>query len=174
MIDIIHKELDELREIYLLANTPGQIYRWFRESKILSDLAVKENEQELIEQYTARSNKEERTIDDVVIAYAILVVISFFEYGEGKLLLEKLDLSKLQWAEDLKRIYFQAVIPTIYIIESGKATRLEDIALPKGIKTEYFASSGKALLEIERKDINPNSVSFELVDVKNNKRGEEE
>lgn len=174
MIDIINKEIDKLREIYLLANTPGQIYKWFMESKILSDLAVKENERELLEQYTVRTEKEERTIDDVVIAYAILVVISFFEYKEGKLLFEKLNLSKLQWGEDLKRMYFQNVSPTIYLTASSKGTKLENIYLPDEIKTDYLTSRSKALLGSKGKDVNSNSVSYELIDVNNNKGDEKE
>lgn len=172
MIDIINKEIDRLREIYLLANAPGQIYKWFRESELLSELAVKGNEEELLEQYKVRTEKEGKTIDDVVIAYAILVVISFFEYKEGKLLFEKLNLPKLQWGEDLKSIYFQHVRPTIYLTASGKGTKLEDIYMPDEIKTGYLTSSSKALVESESRDGNSSNVSYELVDVDNNKGDE--
>jgi len=91
---IIGGEMDSLREIFLLANSGRQVYQGFRQSKVLSDLAVREKEEALVDEYRVRTEKEGRSIDDVVVAYAILVIGSFFEYKEGRALFQQLDLEK--------------------------------------------------------------------------------
>jgi len=161
MITMTDKEIDRLREIFLLANSGSQVYRGFRQRKVLSDLAVRENNKGLVNEYRVRTEKKDRSIDDVVVAYAILVVASFFEYNEGRALFQQLDLSKLQWGEEVKRLYLEGV-PTIYLATSGKATRLEYGYASSQIDTSYNTIGGKARLEGGRESLSSDSSSSEI------------
>lgn len=117
MIDI---DISLLEERYLLANTAVQIYKSFRENRALYDLAKEENKNELIEEFKRRTDKEERKIDDVVVAYAILVIATFYEYSEGREIFRKLDMSKLKWGRELEDIYGREARATIYTTGYGK------------------------------------------------------
>jgi hypothetical protein len=167
MMTTIGKEMDSLREILLQANSGSQVYRGFRQSKVLSDLAVRENERVLVDEYRVRTEKEDRSIDDVVIAYAILVIASFFEYEERRALFQQLNLSRLQWGEELKRLYLEE-IPTIYLATGGKATRLEHDYASSQIDTSYDTMGGKAGLEKGRQSLSSDSSSSETIDISTN------
>jgi hypothetical protein len=119
-------DIEQLKKRYLLANTADQIYKWFRENSSLPDLAREEYKEVLVKEFAKITEKEERTIDDVVVAYAILAIITFYEYGEGKKLLGKLNLSKLKWGEELKNIYKREARVTSFATEHGR-----------GIVTDY-------------------------------------
>jgi hypothetical protein len=164
MMTIIGEEMDSLREIFLLANSGSQVYRGFRQSKVLSDLAVREKEEVLVDEYRARTEKEDRSIDDVVVAYAILAIASFLEYEEGRALFQRLNVSKLQWGEEIKRLYLGKV-PTIYIAAHGKAMSLEDDYAASQIDTSYNAVRGKARLERGREDVSSDSSSRGKIDI---------
>ena len=164
MMTIIGEEIDSLREIFLLANSGSQVYRGFRQSKVLSDLAVREKKEALVDEYRLRTEKEDRSIDDVVVAYAILVIASFFEYEEGRALFQQLDLSKLQWGEEVKRFYLEEV-PTIYLTTHGKAKSLDYHYASSQIGTSCNTMEGKARLEKGREDVSSDSSSSENIDI---------
>jgi len=170
MMNIIDEEMDSLREIFLLANSGSQVYRGFKQSKVLSDLAVREKEEVLIDEYRVRTEKKDRSIDDVVVAYAILVIASFLEY-KGKALFQQLNLSKLQWGEEIKRLYLEEV-PTIYLAKEAKAKRLEYEYASSQIDTAYKTMRGKDRLEREREDLGSDSSLSENIDI-NTIEGEE-
>lgn len=102
MIDIYSEELEEN---YLLANTPEQLYKWFRASRNLFELAKEENKDLLIEEYRRSIEKENRNIHDIVKAYGIIIVFTFFDYLEGRDLLNKINLDSLKWGEQIAGIY---------------------------------------------------------------------
>jgi hypothetical protein len=161
---IISEEMDSLREIFLLANSGSHVYRGFRQSKVLSDLAVRENEEVLVDEYRVRTEKEDRSIDDVVVAYAILVIASFLEYKEGRALFQKLNLSNLQWGEEIKRLYLEE-IPTVYLEKGGKATRSKYSDASSQIAASYNMMGSKARLERGRNDISSDSASSKIVNI---------
>lgn len=164
MMTIIGEEMDSLREILLLANSGSQVYQGFRESKVLSDLAVREKEEALVDEYRVRTEKEDRSIDDVVVGYAILVIASFLEYQEGRALFQQLDLSKLQWGEEVKRLYLEEV-PTICLARDGKARSLEHDYASSQIDTSYNTMASKGRLKRGREDLSSASSSSRNVDI---------
>ena len=171
MMTIIGEEMDSLREIFLLANSGSQVYRGFRQSKVLSDLTLKEKKEVLVDEYRLRTEKEDRSIDDVVVAYAILVIASFFEYEEGRALFQKLNLSKLQWGEEVRRLYLEEV-PTIYSATDGKARSLEHDYASSQIVTSYNTMGSKARLKRRREDLSSASSSSKNVDMTTIEGGE--
>lgn len=164
MMTAIGEEMESLREIFLLANSGNQVYRGYRKSEVLRDLAVREKKEVLVDEYRVRTEKEDRSVDDVVVAYAILVIASFLEYEEGSALFQRLDVSKLQWGEEVKRLYLGKV-PTIYTQAHGKAQSLEYDYTASQIDTSYNAVRGKGHLEREREVVSSDSSSSEKINM---------
>lgn len=161
-MSVIEREMSDLREIFLQASSGSQVYRGFRSSMVLADLAKRENEKALVDEYRVRTEKGAKSIDDVVIGYAMLVIVSFFEYNKGTALFEEFDLSKLEWAEEMKRLYFEQV-PTVYLATEGKGTRLEDDYGVRGMETSYSRTGGKGQLEKGRSIDSSSSSASETI-----------
>ena len=114
-------DLDPLYKSYLFANTPMYLYQHFREHAALEELAKRVSLQELIEEFNQQVNKEPRTIEDVVTAYALLVAITFLDYKQVISALNNLDLSRLDWGNDITSIFRARAIPTKTITIKAKA-----------------------------------------------------
>ena len=117
---MISIDTKELKKRYLLANNAEQVYEWFRTDGALRDLARGEYKEALMQEYKRITERSERTIDDAVVAYAILIIITFYEYREGMEVYSNLNLKKLKWGEELVGIYERAERITLYKTERGK------------------------------------------------------
>jgi len=117
---MISIDTKELKKGYLLANNAEQVYEWFRADGALRDLARGEYKKALIQEYKRITEKSERTIDDAVVAYAILIIITFYEHREGMEIYSNLNLKKLKWGEELVSIYEKAERITLYKTVGGK------------------------------------------------------
>ncbi len=98
-------DLKPLVEAYLFANTPMYLFRHFRENASLRELTQQTSVEALTAEYIDRTRKEWKSIEDIVVAYAILIAITFLEYGQVLTVFESLDLSHLDWGEEIKDIF---------------------------------------------------------------------
>ena len=108
------KEIDlkPLTEAYLFANTPIYLFRRFRENSSLRELAKHTTVEELTTEYINRTTKAEKSIEDVVVAYSLLIAITFLEYDKAVATFESIDLSRLDWGEEIKHI-FRETMPVV-------------------------------------------------------------
>ncbi len=124
---MISIDIEALKREYLFANTVEQLYQHFRENTSLQNLAKTEKPEILVEGYKKRTEKDERSIKDVVEAYAVLIAVTFYDYKEAIKIFKKFDLSKLEWGEELKDIYRREARITIYITGQGRGQVLKEI-----------------------------------------------
>ena len=143
---MISIDIEVLKRTYLFANTAAQLYRHFRENTSLQNLAKTERPEILVEEYKKRTEKDERSIGDVVEAYAILIAITFYDYKEAKKTFKKFDLSKLEWGKELEDIYGREVRITIYVTEQGTGQVLKDIHTRGSGTVSYITGQGTGIV----------------------------
>ena len=97
-------DLNELGPIYLYANTPMYLFRRLKDSAALYDATSEFSAEELIEQYNEIASKPEKTGQEVVAAYALLVSLSYRNYNEISNLLDKANTNGLDWAAHIVQI----------------------------------------------------------------------
>jgi len=108
--NILHaSELQDLKEIFLLANTPSYLYKNFRQNNSINRLSQKYEAQELITYFKVTAESEKIIFDDVITIYALLVAMSFKEYGVIKKFLSEMGKYQLEWLDELKTIIISNV-----------------------------------------------------------------
>lgn len=139
-------DVGALKREYLFASTATHLYQHFKEDGSLRKLAQEEKSDILVEEYKKRTAKDGRSIEDVVVAYAILVTVTFYDYKEAMETFRKFDLSKLEWGEKVKDIYMREVQITTYITEQGRGGKIKDIFTRAKERTEYITNHGRGII----------------------------
>jgi hypothetical protein len=134
---MISIDIDTLKREYLFASTAAHLYEHFKENISLRNLAKIEKPENLIEEYQERTGKDVRSVEDVVVAYAMLITVTFYDYKETLEIFKKLNLSKLEWSQEIKDIYMREARTTSYITEHGKGI-MDDL---KQIKSDNSVES---------------------------------
>ena len=98
-------DIKQLTNSYLFANTPMYLYRHFRRNISLKELAENNPTKRLVAEYKRRTAKKKRAVEDITIAYSILVAITFLEYQQALAAFDTINLSKLDWGNEIKDIY---------------------------------------------------------------------
>jgi hypothetical protein len=135
--------LQEFINFYVAANTPKYLYNRFRSNEILFNFAKNNSIGNLAKEYNMLTNKPERSLEEVVRAYFILMSLTFLPYNKGIEAFKHFDLSNLDWGNDIFEIY--------------KTTVTNDNITTFTIKP---ALSGKG--EALSSEANNNSLSFSL------------
>jgi len=102
-------DLKPLIATYLFANTPMYLYRHFRRNASLKELAENNPPQRLVNEYKRRTSKKTKATKDIVIAYCILIAITFLEYQQALAVFDTINLSGLDWGSDIKDIYMSKI-----------------------------------------------------------------
>ena len=113
MIQDLWKYLDVLVPDYLVSNTPYYLFKKLRSNPVLSQLA-RDNSPEQLEaafQGATGKNKKERTALDIVQAYACIIALSLKDYAEGKSVLDRLPVTRLDWGLDIRNISLKKAVP---------------------------------------------------------------
>jgi len=135
-------DIKQLTNSYLFANTPMYLYRHFRRNPSIKELAENDSTQKLAKEYNKLTSKKTKPINDIVIAYSILIAITFLEYQQALTAFGTVDLSKLDWGNDIKDIY----------VSKTKITNIFSLAVEPRIslvkKTKSDSSTSKLLLNI--------------------------
>ena len=147
---MISIDVEALKREYLFASTAAHLYQHFKEDGSLRKLAQEEKPEILVEEYKKRTAKDERSVEDVVIGYAILVAVTFYDYKEATETFKKFDLSKLEWGEKVKDIYIREAKITIYMIEQGRGKKIKGIFTRAKERTEYITNHGRGIISDSR------------------------
>lgn len=89
----------------MFANIPRYLYDHLRGESTLQHLARDLSVAELVQEYEGRIGRPERSAEDIAVAYAVLVAITFLEYDEAMRTFSKLDLSQLDWGIEIEKIF---------------------------------------------------------------------
>jgi len=142
---MISIDTEALKREYLFANSAAQLYRHFRENISLQNLSEIEKLEVLVEEYKTRTEKNERSIEEVVEAYGILLAVTFYDYEKAAKAFKKFDLSRLEWGKDLEDIYRRQARITIYVTEQGRAQALREIHALGGGAVNYITVPGTVI-----------------------------
>lgn len=96
-------ELQDLKEIFLVANTPSYLYKNFRQNNSINRLSQKYKTQELITYFESTAKSEKIVFDDVITIYALVVALSFKNYDEIKEFLIEMGKYRLEWLDEFKK-----------------------------------------------------------------------
>lgn len=134
MMRISQIDLPALTKVYLFANTPMYLYNHFRGNSSLQLLATYTSIQDLVNEFTARTDKEKRTLEDIVVGYSVLIIISFLDYKRALEAFEQMDMARIEWGVEIKAIY----------INSARVTNVfrESVKLPVRLFIDTTRSSG--------------------------------
>jgi hypothetical protein len=98
-------DLQPLAKIYLFASMPSYLYRNFRKQGALVELTKSKPIETLTAEYESRATQENRSVEDVAVAYAILIAITYLPYQEAIAIFDRLDLSLLDWGQEIRDIF---------------------------------------------------------------------
>lgn len=143
---MISIDIEVLKREYLFASTAAHLYEHFREDGSLRRLAQEEKPEILVKEYKERTVKGDRSVEDVVVAYAVLIAVTFYDYKEAIETFNRFDLSKLEWGEKVKDIYMQEAQITTYITGQGKGKEFKDIFTRAEERTKYITEHGRGII----------------------------
>ena len=96
----------EFREIYLYSNNPIYLFKKLRQLQAVQQLAHNFDAKELFEEYSQRVKGVERTLEDVAIAFACLVALTYKEQTEAISIFRSINPTDLKWASAIRDLYF--------------------------------------------------------------------
>lgn len=112
MINLGKLDLQAIAEQYMIANTPRFLYKHLRQIPSVRELAVQSTPRELLKAIDAIEQKQDRNADDIATAYAMLVALSFQEYGRVREAVAGWTPTILSWGLHILSIIEQTTIPT--------------------------------------------------------------
>ena len=113
MVDRSLLNLEELRRIYVFANTPAYLFRRYRGDESVKALADAASLTELISEIKEVDGNPERSFDDVVSAYAALVAATHKDQAPTRAAFESLVISNLDWTASIIEIWAATLISTV-------------------------------------------------------------
>jgi len=114
------KDIDNLKEVVVFANTPSYLYKNFRRNPAVIGLAEKYRTEELIEFFERLVQSEKLNMETLTKTYALLFAISLKDYAESRRFLNGVDRYKnLEWIKEIQEI----------IIDNARATTIKHIDL---------------------------------------------
>ncbi len=119
--------VDALANIYMVANTPSYLFRHYRNNSSVQDFADAHSIEELAAEIQRVSSiaLDQRTVDDIAVAYAAVVGLTFKDAAQVDAVIANLDFSKILWAQRI--LFLWEPYPTVeatlnMVTESGVVT----------------------------------------------------
>lgn len=105
--------IDALANIYMVANTPSYLFRHYRNNSSVQDFADAHSIEELVAEIRRVSSIEltKRTVDDIAVAYAAVVGLTFKDAPLVKAAIADVDFSKILWAQRI--LFLWEPYPTV-------------------------------------------------------------
>jgi hypothetical protein len=97
---------------YSVANTPVYLYHNYLRDDSVRELARESTPSELVALFNERLLHEPRTVEDVAVAYAVVVAATQRDYDDAMTILSQLQLTSLDWAADIVRYWDETRIST--------------------------------------------------------------
>jgi hypothetical protein len=112
MIEIGSETISILEKVYVVANTPSYVYRHFRAEEGVQTLGKIYDSRRLVEHIVEIERKEERTLGDIISAYAATVALTFKNIGEVKEVMRDLRIERVEWAVKILSLWIATCVPT--------------------------------------------------------------
>lgn len=108
-------DLETLKEIFIVSNTPLYLYKNFRKNGTVQGLSNRYSTYTLIKFFETAINNQNDNLDRLVSIYSIIIALTFKDYSEIHHFFNKLDSYEIEWSKELKAIFMSSVeITQIY------------------------------------------------------------
>lgn len=94
-------DVESLCQIYLVSNTPRYLYKHLRSNPSVQWMANNLSINQLTAIYAESLQKSGRSINEVVMAHAVLAALSHMSYGDIAPALDSLQTANLKWASEM-------------------------------------------------------------------------
>ena len=115
MNSLSEEAIEQIAEIYIVSNTPSYLYKHFRQRDEIKELADSNTPEELKNCIVQIDNKDNLTLNDVVLGYAATVALTFHNLEEVKGEVENIELNKLEWVGRILNLWSESYVPTLEI-----------------------------------------------------------
>jgi len=147
-------DYDNLRQWYMLSNTPAYLYKHFAKEETLLQLALKSSVRELIGIFEEAIHDVPKELDDLITLYAVMIAIcqkdAMDEYELAKDFLDKVRQCEIGWFEELVSICKSTRFPTFYAKGIQKATLVTPSRADTS--TQTIIDQGKPLVTKEKRN----------------------
>lgn len=144
MISANDLHIDELAQIFILANTPNYLYKLFSSDLSINKLAKDYSSEDLINIFREISRKEITTFEDVVLFYSVILALTKKPYEDVREFFKELNGLSLRWAKQISEIYFSKIIPESLISYEYKYQ-------PPSFFNKYLNSSNTNYVDYQKK-----------------------
>lgn len=103
--NIPEKVLENIKDVYLVSNTPNYLYKNLREIKFVKRLALTHTPDELVDAIDNIDKKENINAYDAAKAYAYLVALTYMNFGDVCDELSRLNVTSLKWIAQIFKIW---------------------------------------------------------------------
>ena len=118
MIRLSRAEIDALFGHYLVANTPGFLYRHMREEPTVQRLAEERSVEELSESIREVNDTEERDASEVALAYACLIALTLKFTKPAEVAINELVCPNLEWLPSIVSLWRMGRVAVSENVES--------------------------------------------------------
>jgi len=95
----------------MFADVPIYMYKHFRNNDSIINLSKSFSEKEIITEFNIYINKVSMEVKDTIVAYGILVGVTYLPYDDAIRIFNVLDLNKLEWGEFVRDYYINSYKP---------------------------------------------------------------
>jgi hypothetical protein len=131
VISLDDLNLHGLADVYVLANTPAYLYRWFRADESVRALARSHPTGELASRLNTILDQHNLGFDELILAYALLVCLTMKDYREARPFIEHLAYNRLEWATEILEIW-EAIRTVIVTASHSPAPEINLPSQPVG------------------------------------------
>ena len=142
MSDLTRVDVDRITRLYLLANTPGFLFKNLRSDPFILDTARHKSTNELVEFVRSIEGNNDRSDRQTALAYAALVACTFKEPDAVRDAFPDPAASPLRWIGPILKLWWDSSIITQIVELPYRATRAR-------IQSSQKASSNVTEVKIE-------------------------
>jgi hypothetical protein len=144
--------IDDLCQIYLVANTPRYLFRHLREHHGVKWMSENFSIDELVAIYSDNQRTRKRSVEHVALAYAALIALYYKSYEKVEPILGTLATSGLRWAPDVIDILKKtAKVVSVNSIQFSPPTKSTVISVPGTAGLTEVNIETKPRIEIVRR-----------------------
>lgn len=143
MISANDLNIDELAQIFILANTPNYLYKNYSSDPSINKLAEGYSSEDLITVFREINRKEITSCEDVVLFYSVIVALSKKPSKDVRELFKEMNGLSFRWAKQISEIYFSKIIPESLISYEYKYR-------PPSSFNEYLNSSNTNYVDYQK------------------------
>jgi hypothetical protein len=97
----IQVDIESLCQTYIVSNTPRYLYKHLRSNPSVQWMANSLSIDQLTAIYAESQQESERSVNEVVVAHAVLAAFSHMSYGDIAPVLDRLPTTGLKWASEM-------------------------------------------------------------------------